>query len=50
MRQAVVVDGRNIYDPVKMIELGFRYRGVGRGYNGDGRPVENDALKETETA
>jgi len=28
-------DGRNIYDPAKMVKLGFRYRGVGRGYNGD---------------
>lgn len=34
MKQAVLFDGRNIYDPVKMTELGFRYRGVGRGYNG----------------
>jgi len=36
MKQPVVVDGRNIYDPVRMQELGFRYRGVGRGYDGDG--------------
>jgi UDPglucose 6-dehydrogenase len=34
MRQPVVVDGRNVYDPAKMQELGFRYRGFGRGYNG----------------
>jgi UDPglucose 6-dehydrogenase len=34
MKQAILFDGRNIYDPVKMTELGFRYRGVGRGYNG----------------
>ena len=27
-------DGRNIYDPDKMQEYGFKYRGVGRGYNG----------------
>jgi UDPglucose 6-dehydrogenase len=32
MRQPVVVDGRNIYDPEIMQELGFVYRGVGRGY------------------
>jgi UDPglucose 6-dehydrogenase len=31
----LLFDGRNIYDPAKMAELGFRYRGVGRGYNGD---------------
>ena len=34
MNEAVLFDGRNIYDPEKMAEHGFRYRGVGRGYNG----------------
>jgi UDPglucose 6-dehydrogenase len=34
MRQSVVVDGRNIYEPDRMNAMGFRYRGVGRGYNG----------------
>lgn len=34
MRQPLVFDGRNIYDPNQMNELGFKYRGVGRGYNG----------------
>lgn len=33
MRQAVMVDGRNIYEPDKMKAMGFKYRGVGRGYN-----------------
>ncbi len=28
----VLIDGRNIYDPATMEELGFYYRGVGRGY------------------
>ncbi len=37
MRQAIVVDGRNIYDPALMKALGFRYRGMGRGYNGHSR-------------
>jgi UDPglucose 6-dehydrogenase len=32
MRQPVIVDGRNLYDPVMMRNLGFTYRGVGRGY------------------
>lgn len=30
MRQAVIVDGRNIYDPVKMKDMGFTYVGIGR--------------------
>lgn len=30
MRRPVVIDGRNIYDPKTMRELGFVYRGVGR--------------------
>ncbi|MGD9047619.1 MAG: UDP-glucose/GDP-mannose dehydrogenase family protein [Anaerolineae bacterium] len=32
MRQPLVVDGRNIYDPDQMKALGFVYRGMGRGY------------------
>ncbi|MDH7487388.1 MAG: UDP-glucose/GDP-mannose dehydrogenase family protein [Anaerolineae bacterium] len=32
MRQPVLVDGRNVYDPTAMRELGFTYRGMGRGY------------------
>ena len=30
MRQAVIVDGRNIYDPSEMRRLGFKYIGMGR--------------------
>ena len=30
MRQPVVVDGRNIYDPSEIKKLGFKYVGVGR--------------------
>jgi UDPglucose 6-dehydrogenase len=32
MRQPIIVDGRNIYDPDQMKALGFVYRGMGRGY------------------
>ncbi len=31
MRQPVLMDGRNIYDPERMAALGFTYLGVGRG-------------------
>jgi len=34
MKTPLLFDGRNIYDPKKLKELGFQYRGVGRGYNG----------------
>jgi len=34
MRTPNVVDCRNIYDPDRMAELGFRYAGVGRGVHG----------------
>jgi UDPglucose 6-dehydrogenase len=34
MREPVLIDGRNIYMPEDLRALGFTYRGVGRGYNG----------------
>ena len=39
MRQPVVVDGRNLYEPADMLRLGFRYRGIGRGSGRDGHPL-----------
>jgi len=36
MRRPVLIDGRNAYDPTMVRSLGFTYRGVGRGYNGEG--------------
>jgi UDPglucose 6-dehydrogenase len=34
MKQPVLFDGRNIYEPEKLRNLGFKYRAFGRGYNG----------------
>jgi UDPglucose 6-dehydrogenase len=34
MKQPVLFDARNIYEPEKLRSLGFNYRGFGRGYNG----------------
>lgn len=31
MKQKILIDGRNIYEPAQMRELGFQYRGIGRG-------------------
>ena len=36
LKQKILVDGRNIYEPDKMQELGFVYRGIGRGYGVQG--------------
>ena len=36
MRQPVLIDGRNIYDPTQAREAGFRYSGIGRGFEGRG--------------
>lgn len=38
MDRPVLIDGRNIYDPATMEELGFYYRGVGRGYEDQETP------------
>jgi UDPglucose 6-dehydrogenase len=34
MKQPIMVDGRNLYDPALMKAIGFVYRGVGRGFKG----------------
>ena len=34
MNQSILIDGRNLYEPQTMRDLGFTYRGIGRGYKG----------------
>jgi UDPglucose 6-dehydrogenase len=48
MKQPLIVDGRNIYEPSVMKNLGFQYRGIGRGYDLNGNPVENHNGREVE--
>ena len=40
MRQPIIMDGRNLWDPEKMVSIGFKYFGVGRGAYPNG---ENNA-------
>ena len=30
MKQPIIVDGRNIYNPDKLKKLGFMYKGIGK--------------------
>jgi UDPglucose 6-dehydrogenase len=36
MNQPVLIDGRNIYEPHLIRDIGFQYLGIGRGYDGQG--------------
>jgi UDPglucose 6-dehydrogenase len=36
MKQPIIIDARNIYEPAIVGEAGFAYRGIGRGYNSHG--------------
>lgn len=36
MRTPILYDGRNIYDPAVVRRLGFTYRAIGRGFDGNG--------------
>jgi len=36
LKQPIVIDGRNIYNPEEMQDMGFTYRGIGRGAAGAG--------------
>ncbi len=45
MREPVIIDGRNIYDPKEVVRLGFKYVGFGQGYGAD-----ESAATQTERA
>ena len=48
MKQPIFIDGRNLYDPAMMYDLGFVYRGLGRGYGQtytNGHGAKNDAAR-----
>lgn len=36
MKQPIIIDGRNIYEPNQLKALGFHYRGIGRGCDDEG--------------
>jgi UDPglucose 6-dehydrogenase len=40
MRQPVLFDGRNVFDPRKMRERGFLYHSIGRKANENHGPAE----------
>jgi UDPglucose 6-dehydrogenase len=42
LKTPVVYDGRNIYDPVRMKELGFTYQAIGRGSNNHYSVISNE--------
>ncbi|MEK6222793.1 MAG: nucleotide sugar dehydrogenase, partial [Chloroflexota bacterium] len=44
MKRPVIVDGRNIYDMKKLLQKGFVYRGVGRGYQAEYSETEKTIL------
>lgn len=42
MKQPILIDGRNLYDPHRMKQTGFNYRGVGRGFRGALDPEKSE--------
>jgi UDPglucose 6-dehydrogenase len=36
MKQPVIIDARNVYEPAQVRAMGFTYRCFGRGYDGQG--------------
>ena len=47
MRQPVIFDGRNVFDPARMAALGFTYQGIGRAAASRGmNPLSVEVLAE----
>ncbi|MGE0762484.1 MAG: UDP-glucose/GDP-mannose dehydrogenase family protein [Bdellovibrionales bacterium] len=44
LRQPVIFDGRNLFDPAKMSEQGFEYYGIGRQVRGTSLTTQNEKL------
>jgi len=42
MKEPVLIDGRNMYDGREMMAMGFKYRGVGRGFKGTMQPADGN--------
>jgi len=40
LREKVLVDGRNLYDPRTVLAAGLRYSGIGRGAPGGAAPAQ----------
>ena len=45
MKQPIIIDGRNVFDPEKMREAGFIYEGIGRGKFGEKELEKLSAIK-----
>ena len=48
MRQPVIIDGRNIYEPEEMRRLGFLYYGIGRGHWKDALRLQTRSISPSE--
>lgn len=49
MKTPLLIDGRNIYDPLLAQQLGFDYSGIGRGYGGRGCKHPLDQVETLQT-
>ena len=50
LRQPVVIDGRNLYDPATMRRLGFEYSGIGRAAPAARQPATGSSARRLQPA